>query len=318
MVAPMPSERVPLSQPLTEPGPPAGGKARELAPALVAIIAVRDSATVLPSCLAALRREGVEAIVIDNASTDASVRIAEETGARVIRNGKNQGYGRAMNIGMRAARQPTCLLLNPDVVLAPGSVEALVEAKRRYLEAGLLAPRLVEPDGRLFFQPRSMLSLYLQNEAGLPCVPEGDCCAPFLSGACLLVDRELVLSLGGFDEEIFLFYEDDDLCRRVTEAGRSLIHVHAALATHERGGSSARRPGTIYKARWHGAWSAGYVAQKYGLPDPCWRIFIMNALKFCGVALAFRKPLMERYGGAAAGAFAWITGKRALAREGLS
>ena len=56
MVAPMPSERVPLSQPLTEPGPPAGEKARELAPALVAIIAVRDSATVLPSCLAALRR----------------------------------------------------------------------------------------------------------------------------------------------------------------------------------------------------------------------------------------------------------------------
>jgi N-acetylglucosaminyl-diphospho-decaprenol L-rhamnosyltransferase len=289
-----------------------------MASALIALIVVRDSAAVLPSCLASLRREGVEAIVVDNASTDASARIAEQAGARVIRNAKNQGYGRAMNIGMRAAQGPACLLLNPDLALAPGSIAALVEARQRYPEAGLLAPRLVEPDGRLFFQPRSMLSLYLQNEAGLPCAPEGDCCAPFLSGACLLVDRELVLSLGGFDEEIFLFYEDDDLCRRVTEAGRSLIHVHAALATHERGRSSAQRPGTVYTARWHRAWSAGHVAHKYGLPDPSWRIFIVNALKFCLVALAFRKPLMERYGGSAAGAFSWLTGKRALAHEGLS
>lgn len=289
-----------------------------MARALVAIIVVRDSAAVLPSCLAALQREGVEAIVVDNASTDASAKIAEEAGARVIRNAKNQGYGRAMNIGMRAARQPTCLLLNPDLVLAPGSMEALAEARLRFPEAGLLAPRLVEPDGRLFFQPRSMLSLYLQNETGRPCVPEGDCCAPFLSGACLLVDRELVLSLGGFDEEIFLFYEDDDLCRRVSEAGRSLVHVHAAIATHLRGGSSAKQPGGVHKARWHQAWSAGYVARKYGLPDPCWGIFILNAVKLCIAALALRRSLVERYGGSAAGAYAWLTGRRAVAHEGLS
>ncbi|MBV8184203.1 MAG: glycosyltransferase family 2 protein [Hyphomicrobiales bacterium] len=289
-----------------------------MARALVAIVVVRDSAAVLPSCLAALRQEGIEAIVVDNASSDASGRIAEEAGQRVIRNAKNQGYGRAMNIGMRAAREPTCLLLNPDLVLAPGSIEALTQARRNYPEAGLLAPQLVEPGGRSFFQPRSMLSLYLHNEAGRPCVPEGDCCAPFLSGACLVVDRELVLSLGGFDEEIFLFYEDDDLCRRVTEAGRSLVHVHGALATHERGGSSAKRPGLVYKARWHRAWSAGYVARKYGLPNPCWRICIINALKLCLAVLTLRKSLIERYGGSSAGAFAWLMGKRAMAREGLS
>ena len=311
----MPSERVPLSRPLIDrdTARPEGAVS-----ALVAIIVVRDSATVLSSCLGALRREGVEAIVVDNASTDVSAKIAEEAGARVIRNGKNQGYGRAMNIGMRAARESSCLLLNPDLVLAPGSIAALISARKRYPEAGLLAPRLVEPDGRLFFQTRSMLSPYLHNEAGLPCLPEGDCCTPFLSGACLLVDRELVLSLGGFDEEIFLFYEDNDLCRRVAEARRSLVHVHAALANHERGGSGRRRPGAIYNTRWHGAWSAGYVAKKYGLPDPSWRIFGVNALKYCLAAFTFQKTLMERYAGSAAGAFAWLMGKRALAREGLS
>jgi GT2 family glycosyltransferase len=148
-------------------------------------------------------------------------------------------------------------------------------------------------------------------------VPEGDCCAPFLSWACLLVDRDFVLSLRGFDEEIFLFYEDDDLCRRVIEAGRSLVHVHGAVATHRRGGSSAKRRGSVFRARWHRAWSAGYVARKYGLPDPSWRIFALNALKWCGATLALKRPLMERYGGAAAGAFSWLVGKRALTREGI-
>ncbi|MBV9975631.1 MAG: glycosyltransferase family 2 protein [Hyphomicrobiales bacterium] len=312
----MPPLRVTFTGPEIAAGAPARGGA--LATGIVAIVVVRDSAAVLPSCLAALAREGLATIVVDNASTDASAAIAEGAGARVIRNAVNQGYGRAMNIGMRAARHSTCLLLNPDLVLAPGSLDALSEAMTRYPDAGLLAPRLVEPDGRLFFQPRSMLSPYLANEAGLPCEPEGDCCTPFLSGACLLADRELVLSLGGFDEEIFLFYEDDDLCRRVCETGRSLVHVHAAQAAHLRGGSSQMRPGSVYKARWHRAWSAGYVARKYALRNPCWGILLVNALKWSVAAIAFRGQLRERYGGSAAGAFAWLTGRRALSHEGLS
>ncbi|MFI5012890.1 MAG: glycosyltransferase family 2 protein [Hyphomicrobiales bacterium] len=286
--------------------------------AITAIVVAHDSAAVLPACLAALAREDVAVIVVDNASADASAALAEQAGARVIRNARNEGYGRAMNIGMRAAASRRCLLLNPDIVLAPGSVAALKEAMRAYPEAAMLAPRLIEPDGRLFFQPRSLLAPFLENEAGAPCRPEGDCCAPFLSGACLAVEREAVLALGGFDEEIFLFYEDDDLCRRVIEAGRSLVHVHQAVARHERGGSSAARRGRVFKARWHMAWSAGYVARKYALADPSWRAMPVNALKFCGAALIWNRRLMERYGGSAAGAFAWLRGKRALRHEGLA
>ncbi|SEE46037.1 Glycosyltransferase, GT2 family [Rhizobiales bacterium GAS188] len=285
---------------------------------MIAVIVAHDSAAILPSCLAALAREGGKAIVVDNASSDKTAEIAAEAGAQLIHNARNEGYGRAMNIGMRAATSKFCLLLNPDVAIAEGSVGELLRAAQVYPEAGMLAPRLIEPDGRLFFQPRSLLSPYLRNEAGRPCNPEGDCCSPFLSGACLLVERDLVLSLGGFDEEIFLFYEDDDLCRRMIEAGHPLVHVHAALARHERGGSTARRRGSIFAARWHLAWSAGHVARKYKLADPSWRTLIVNALKFCGAALLFDRGRMERYGGSAAGACAWLRGKNALEREGLA
>ncbi len=235
---------------------------------VTAIVVAHDSAAVLPACLAALGSEGVPAIVVDNASRDGSQAAARAAGASVVANARNEGFGRAMNIGVRAAASRWCLLTNPDLVYEPGAVAALVSAAERYPDAGILAPRLVEPDGRLFWQARSLLSPYLHNPGGSLNLPEGDCCAPFLSGAAMLVDREHFLALGGFDEAIFLFYEDDDLCRRVADTGRSLVHVHGALARHARGRSSAPAPGRVFRARWHMAWSRCYVSRKWGLKDP--------------------------------------------------
>lgn len=286
--------------------------------AVTAIVVAFDSAAVLPACLEALAREGVPAIVVDNASADRTAEVARAHGARVIRNAANEGYGRANNIGVRAAESGLVLLLNPDIVLEPGAVGALVDAAARYPEAGMLAPRIVEPDGRFFFQPRSLLSPYLHNPGGRLVLPEGDCCAPFLSGACLLVRRELFLALGGFDPQIFLFYEDDDLCRRVADAGHALVHVHDAVARHARGASSAPKPGRVFKARWHQAWSRAYVARKYGLPNPAPGMVLLNAGKAALAALSFRRSLVERYAGSAAGALAFLLGRTAIGQEGLS
>ncbi|HEX8416860.1 MAG TPA: glycosyltransferase family 2 protein, partial [Methylobacterium sp.] len=146
----------------------------------------------------------------------------------------------------------------------------------------------------------------------------GDACAPFLSGACLMVARDLFLALGGFDENIFLFYEDDDLCRRIADTGRALVHVHGAQAAHGRGRSSTPEPGRIYRTRWHQAWSRAYVATKYGLPDPSPRMFAVNAPKAALARLTFQPSLVERYAGSAAGALAAIRGHSALDREGLA
>ena len=285
---------------------------------LVAIVVAHDSADVLPACLAALAGQHVPAIVVDNASRDASASVAEEAGARVIRNARNEGYGRANNRGVQAAEAAEhVLIVNPDVVLRPGAVDALLDAARAWPDAGLLAPRLVEPDGRFFFQARSLLAPYLTNPGGRLALPQGDACAPFLSGACLMMPRRLFLDLGGFDERIFLFYEDDDLCRRIAEAGRALIHVHAAEALHGRGRSSAPERGRVFRTRWHQAWSRAYVSRKYGLRDPSPATLMTNLPKALLSALVLRRAGVERYGGSAAGALAFLRGRTALAREGL-
>ncbi len=285
---------------------------------LEAVVVAHDSAEVLPACLAALAAASVGTIVVDNASRDGSAELAERSGARVLRLPRNEGYGRANDAGIRASAAELILVANPDVVLDPGAAAALVAAADRYPDAALLAPRIVEPDGRFFFQPRSLLATRLANPTGAPCRPEGDACAPFLSGACFLIRREVFLAVGGFDPAIFLFYEDDDLCRRLTDAGHALVHVHDAVARHGRGRSSGPAPGRIVRSRWHQAWSRAYVSRKYGLPPPARRMFALNAVKTLAALPTLRRSLVERYAGSAAGAWAFLRGRTAMAREGLA
>ncbi|MFL5114191.1 MAG: glycosyltransferase family 2 protein [Microvirga sp.] len=283
-----------------------------------AIVVAHDSEGVLPACLAALDRDRVPTLVVDNASADRSAAVAEEHACAVLRIAQNEGYGRAANLGARACETAFILIMNPDIVLDAGAVPALLQAAERYPDAGMLAPRIVEPDGRFFFQPRSLLAPYLSNPGGKLALPEGDCCAPFLSGACCLVRRDLFLRLGGFDPNIFLFYEDDDLCRRIADAGHALVHVHDAVARHARGASSAAKPGRIFRARWHQAWSRAYVSRKYGLPNPAARMLVLNAVKTVLALFSFRRSVVERYAGSAAGALASLVGRTALGREGLA
>lgn len=286
-------------------------------PAIEAIVVAYDSAQVLPACLAALRREDIATLVVDNASRDDSAALAEAGGARVLRLPRNEGYGRGNDAGIRASRAELVLLANPDLVLDPGAAAALLEAAERYPDAAALAPRIIEADGRLFFQPRSLLATFGPNPAGLPCRPEGDCCAPFLSGACLLLRRAAYLAVGGFDRDIFLFYEDDDLCRRLALAGGSLVHVHGAVARHGRGCSSAPAPGRVFRSRWHQAWSRAHVSRKHGLPPSAPGMLALNLLRTALVVPSFRPALIERYVGSVAGAWAALRGRSALDREGL-
>lgn len=282
-----------------------------------AVVVTHDSAAVLPECLEAFRQAGVSMVVVDNASQDDSITIAESFGAHVVRNVRNEGFGRANNRGVAAAEGDYVIIANPDLVLDESAFDALREAIGHYPDAGLFAPRIIETDGRVFFQPKSLLSPYLTNPPARLLLPEGDVCAPFLSGACFVMKRAFFCSLGGFDERIFLFYEDDDLCRRVADAGKALVWVQEAVARHGRGRSSSPQKGRIFRTRWHQAWSKAYVSRKYGLPDPAPMMFAINGIKAIGAACLLQRKLWERYGGSAAGAWAAICGRDALQHEGI-
>lgn len=264
---------------------------------VTAIIVTYNSQAVLEGCIKALLEQSVNCLVVDNKSGDNSVQIARDNGAQVIELEENVGFGVANNIGAAAAKSEFVLFINPDAYVTAEAVTKLVAAAGQYADAALLGPRLVEPDGRVFFQAKSLLSTYLKNPKGKHCAPEGDCCTPFLSGACMLMKRSFFLELGGFDPEIFLFFEDDDLCRRVTDAGLSIVYVHDAIVHHMRGKSSKPNTATQFVARANLAWSRGYVERKYGLTSNGGTTLLISGLKWLFAAITFNKKRMARHGG---------------------
>ncbi len=211
-------------------------------PAISIVIVSYNSGHILGDCLGRLP-DAAEVIVVDNASSDNSVRVAEGHSVRLISLPENIGYGRACNLGAEAASGEFILFMNPDVRLEDGSIARLAEAAGRYPGAAAFAPRLVKPDGSIVFQDSSILCPPPHNRSKPRHVPAGDCCVEAMSGAAMFCRKEAFLGLGGFDERIFLYYEDDDFCRRMRKAGWSLVYVHGAPGRHEHGKSNSKQEG---------------------------------------------------------------------------
>ncbi len=207
----------------------------------------------LDSLLPELAGPGDEVIVVDNASTDGSREMVAERYPRVrlLTNKKNLGFARANNRGIRESRGGFLLILNTDTVLRPYSVRRLVETLESEPGAGACGPALVHPDGRFqvsfgrevgffgqLFQ-KGLLNPWWKRRLRRAVKPRD---AAWLSAACLLVRREAVERVHGFDEGFFLYFEDIDLCRRLRDAGWRLVFDPRVQVQHAGGGTTAARP----------------------------------------------------------------------------
>jgi GT2 family glycosyltransferase len=207
------------------------------APARVTIVTVAyDSADVLGGFLRSCP-PGATVIVVDNASRDASAHVAAEGGAQVIRLPENRGFGAGCNAGMAAARSEFVLLANPDSRLSAEAVAALVAAADEFPQAAILAPMIRDEDGapvRSWDVAQARRRMLARRRDAEPW-PEGPLCAEFVSGACMLLRASAGLR---FDERLFLYYEDDDLCDAARAAGHAVVLVPGAVVTHAGGGST--------------------------------------------------------------------------------
>ena len=234
-------------------------RAGDLILPITAIIVSYDSASVLPICIDALWEHFApdQLLVVDNASTDTSAAVARQHGAEVIVNRVNGGYGAGCNLGARSARNDLLLFVNPDVCITSVDAVKLEElARRRPL--GLVAPRaLLSDDGEHYVPTLRRLVPWpclIAREAFGPVLPREISARPhgllrprgshsWLSGALLFGARAEFLDLGGFDERLFLYYEDQELCRRYAKQGLPLVVTDAIAGRHVGGGSSGTRGG---------------------------------------------------------------------------
>lgn len=215
-------------------------------PTLSVVIVTHDSraaiATTLPA-LAPQLREGDELIVVDNASADGTAVAASELApaAIVVETGANLGFAAACNRGAEAASGELLCLLNPDAVPQPGWREAI--ERPRVDDSGWGAwQALVTAAGGSEINTRGGVLHFTgigwaggagTPIAGLPASQSVAATEPgFVSGACLVIARELYGRLGAMPERFFLYHEDVDLSLRVRLSGARLGVEPAARVDH--------------------------------------------------------------------------------------
>lgn len=216
----------------------------------------------LQSIYATIHSTAFEVIVSDNGSTDGSVDFIRQNFPRVqvIENRTNLRFAKANNVGIRASRGEYTLILNPDTIIHDGTLDQLVVFAEQHPEAGAFGCRVLNPDGTYQISARPFVSLRGEWIAALHLRPLGYLSDWFLadsyigwkgdtqrtidrhSGCFLLARGDLLKRLGGFDEQFFYYYEDLDLCRRIWEAGYSIIFHPDVTITHLGGQSTRRSP----------------------------------------------------------------------------
>lgn len=240
----------------------------------------------------------LEVIIVDNASLDGSGKLLSMSfnHLRVLQLDRNIGYGRAANVGLKECQSRFALLVNPDLSISEEAVASLVDVA---------------------VNDRDNTAIWAPAVARADCSKEKPIAVDAVCGAAMLFDLEKMKSIGLFDENIFLYSEETDLCFRTRSAGYVIKLCPEIFVEHAIDGSSGHHPSLVYMKSWHFGWSRCYYLGKHSLFSKKYniqRMFRNYMIKSC-LSLTSLKRL--RYRGRAAGVKAYSRGEMAFTAEGL-
>jgi N-acetylglucosaminyl-diphospho-decaprenol L-rhamnosyltransferase len=222
------------------------------------IVVTHNATSHLDRCLDTVAQGPHEVIVVDNASTDGTRELVRERfpSVRLIELPENVGFGAANNVGMETGGGDYYLLLNSDAWPRADGIETLCAFAEANPQVGVAGPRLVSPDGRVqksvrgfptlwrlateyfFLRKLAPRSRFLNDFYGAGFDYRSRRPAEFLMGAVLLLRREALEEVGGFDPEFFMFSEEVDLCYRMWAAGWAVEFTPTAEFVHLGGAST--------------------------------------------------------------------------------
>ncbi|MEM7721859.1 MAG: glycosyltransferase family 2 protein [Pseudomonadota bacterium] len=234
----------------------------------IAIVSVSyNSARILPQMLDTVPNT-YDVVLVDNGGGDTPdlQALQAKYDFKLIRSETNLGFGGACNLGARHVDQPLILFLNPDATLDPATLPALEQAALDHPDAAAFNPLIIKDGGRIKIKRKSRLVPRHVMKAARDLPLDRDVDMPVLLGSALMVRRDAFEDVGGFDENIFLYFEDDDLSIRLkTEKGR-LVRVAGAKIYHD-GGQSSGSTVAIQKLKNY-EWGRArvYTTRKHGRP----------------------------------------------------
>lgn len=217
----------------------AGNGVSPAGPVTVDVVVVAyNSRDTLRACLEPLARlPWVGVTVVDNACPEDSAGVVEDLPVSIVRSPRNGGFAYGCNLGIATGSADLVLLLNPDADIDAASLTILVDALRADPSLAGVGPRTVDDAGELICTQRRFPRLRITYAQGLfvhraapgaawaddkirdPGAYERPGTPQWISGCCVLLRREAVVSVGGLDESFFLYSEETDLFKRLAAAG---------------------------------------------------------------------------------------------------
>ncbi|MDD9939909.1 MAG: HAD-IIIC family phosphatase [Myxococcales bacterium] len=242
----------------------------EPTPSLLVIIVNYRAARLVCDCLDSLDAEvrargNTRVSVVDNPAGENDVEVIDKHISRrgydwcdLLPQTRNGGFAYGNNAAIRRAEQGDhppdyYLLLNPDTVVQPGALGALIDHMESHPQVGIAGSRLLEPDGTVADSVFRFPTIASELDDGLRTgpisrllkdylvarpVPEGPASADWLSGASFMVRREMLRDTGLMDEAYFLYYEEVDLCFRAKQNGWGIMYVPESRVIHLEGQST--------------------------------------------------------------------------------
>lgn len=257
-------------------------------------------------------------VVIDNNSVDNPDRILEKyPDINLSINSKNLGFGKAINLALEKTTSEYIILLNPDSLVLDHSFYTILNYLNENTQIAVAGPKILDGDGRLqgsarrfptiwtsMFGRKSPLTKLFPNNPitkreficfnGQKSKPQT---VDWISGACMVIRRKAIMQVGGFDDGFFMYWEDADLCKRLKDAGWSIIYYPQTQVYHHIGKSSNTRPlrsifhfhkSCYYYFRKHSKWPTKILTPValFGLGLRC--VFVMG-LNICQQLLNYMR-----------------------------
>ncbi len=228
---------------------------------LSVIIVSYNTRELLLQCLSSVLRALVsvkhEVIVVDNGSADGSSDAVEKEfpQAHLIRNQENRGFARAVNQGFQKAEGRCFLLLNSDALIESEALTKMISFMEKTPDAGAVGGQLIREDGSLqnsfdnyptlcteLLNKSLLKRLFPKHYPGKHLKFTGSLEVESLIGACMMVRREVVESVGMLDESFFFFLEETDWCLRIREEGWKVYFLPFVNVRHLQGQSANKDP----------------------------------------------------------------------------
>ncbi len=267
------------------------------------IVVSADSGAPLVDCVARVLASisDVELVLVDNGSSDgqpqrAIAEHADDERLHYLDNADNIGFGPACNRGAKLAHGDVLLFLNPDCLLEVDTASRLRTTLEHFADAGIVGADVRDAEGwptpssRRRDPTLRRVVATLTGAAGFesqwpalagvaipgkhPVDPES---VDAISGACFAIRRDVFDQLGGFDEGYFLHFEDLDLCRRVRDAGLSVMLDPSVPVRHLQGSSSHHRTAFVARHKHSGMW------RWFNRFDPASRNPLLRGLVWVGI-----------------------------------